>query len=35
MEEAYAKARSPEELSYAHWELTDSIGDNYFEIIPN
>jgi hypothetical protein len=31
-EEALAKARSPEELSYAHWSLTDSIGDTQFQV---
>ena len=31
-EEAIAKARTPEELSYAHWSLTDSIGDTQFVV---
>lgn len=32
VEEALAKARSPEELSYAHWSLTDCMGDTQFEV---
>ena len=33
LEEAMEKAKTPEELSYAYWQLSDVVGDTEFECI--